>query len=76
MKTFHVKAIKDSDDNLAEQILITLKNKGMIDFWEINPANNTEPAKAATEEQVQEIIDEAELGPFYSEKEAKDILDL
>jgi len=76
MKTFHVKAINDSDDNLAEQILITLKNKGMIDFWEINPADNTEEAKPATEEQVQEIIDESELGPFYTEKEAKDILDL
>jgi hypothetical protein len=48
----------------------------MIVFEEEKPDIRSKEATPATEEQVQEIIDEAELGPYYSEKEAKKILNL
>jgi hypothetical protein len=48
----------------------------MIVFQEHNADASPKKSTPATDEQVQEIIDEAELSPYYSEKEAKDILNL
>lgn len=76
MKTFRVKATRESDGDLVWQILKTLERKGMIVFEEEKPELRSKEATPATDEQVQEIIDEAELGPYYSEKEAKNILNL
>jgi hypothetical protein len=76
MKTFHIKAVKDSDQELVLKILETLERKGMIVFQEHNADASPKKSTPATDEQVQEIIDEAELSPYYSEKEAKDILNL
>jgi hypothetical protein len=76
MKTFQVKAVKESDQELVLKILQTLERKGMIVFKEEDPGASPKKSTPATDEQVQEIIDEAELSPYYSEKEAKDILNL
>ncbi|MCF0053257.1 hypothetical protein LXM25_24515 [Dyadobacter sp. LJ53] len=76
MKTFHVEVMNESEEELITKILENLKQKGMINFFEDhNDAASNKPV-SASEEQVQEIIDEAELGPYYSEKEAKNILNL
>ncbi|MEO6288060.1 MAG: hypothetical protein ABIN80_06525 [Dyadobacter sp.] len=76
MKTFQVKAVKESDQELVLKILQTLERKGMIVFEEDYEGAIPKKSTPATDEQVQEIIDEAELSPYYSEKEAKDILNL
>lgn len=81
MKTYRVKAVRESEENLVLDILQNLQRKGTIVFEEEQPDGKREgsrpkEAAPATEEQVQEIIDEAELGPYYSEQEAKNILHL
>jgi hypothetical protein len=81
MKTYRVKAVRESDDEMVLSILQNLVRKGTIVFEEEKPgnqqlANRSKEAAPATDEQVQEIIDEAELGPYYSEQEAKKILHL
>jgi ribosomal protein S19E (S16A) len=76
MKTFHIEVTNESEEELITKILENLQQKGMIKFSE-EPGNQVnEKRSPASEEQVQEIIDEAELGPYYSEKEAKNILNL
>lgn len=74
MKTYRVKTVGKSDTELVESVLRSLQQKGIIVFEE----ENTGPKETApaTEEQVQEIIDEAEIGPYYSESEARKILNL
>lgn len=60
-------------------VLQSLQRKGTLVFEEEltnQEHHHSEAATPATEEQVQEIIDEAELGPYYSEQEAKKILHL
>ncbi|QRR01871.1 hypothetical protein [Dyadobacter sandarakinus] len=76
MKSFHVKAVKESDEEMVTAILRGLQKKGWIVLADDEAHTPSEELTPATEEQVQEIIDEAELGPFYSEKEAKNILNL
>ncbi|MCE6992410.1 hypothetical protein [Dyadobacter sp. CY323] len=76
MKTFQVKIIKQSESEVIEKVLQNLQLRGFITFEETNPSESSEETTPATEEQVQEIIGESELAPFYSEKEAKDILNL
>ncbi|WP_353721621.1 hypothetical protein [Dyadobacter sp. 676] len=76
MKTYRVKAVRESDENVVLDILQNLQRQGTIVFEEEQFQNRAKEAAPATEEQVQEIIDEAELGPYYSEKEAKKILHL
>ncbi|SKB56474.1 hypothetical protein [Dyadobacter psychrophilus] len=76
MKTFHIEVTNESEEELITKILENLKQKGMIDFTEQHQDSPNSKAVPASEEQVQEIIDEAELGPYYSEKEAKNILNL
>lgn len=81
MKTYRVKAVRESEEQLVLEILQNLQRKGTIVFEEEQPDGKHEntsskAAAPATEEQVQEIIDEAELIPYYSEQEAKKILHL
>ena len=77
MKTYRVKAIRESDEQLVFDVLQNLQRKGTIVFEEeqSDQARSKAPTPA-TEEQVQEIIDEAELMPYYTEQEAKKILHL
>jgi len=77
MKTYRVKAIRESDQQLVFDVLQNLQRKGTIVFEEEQPDQARSKAPTpATEEQVQEIIDEAELMPYYTEQEAKKILHL
>jgi len=76
MKTFHIEVTNESEEELITKILENLKQKGMINFTGEHHDNASGKRVPASEEQVQEIIDEAELGPYYSEKEAKNILNL
>lgn len=69
MKTFQLTILKDNDEVL--RVLNELVAKQLIEFKE-----TTDDVVAPSEDQVQEIIDESELGPYYSEKDAKDILNL
>lgn len=74
MKTFLVKVLQDADQGAVTAMLKKMAAEKTIEFEETSlDFNEPEPA---TDDQVQEIIDEAELGPYYSEKEAKDILNL
>ena len=77
MKTYQIKIMNDTEQESVENILRDLVQKGTIEFNEVT-ASQEENAKphAATEDQIEEIIDESEIGPYYSEKEAKDILKL
>lgn len=76
MKTYRVKAVRESEEQLVLEILQNLQRKGTIVFEEEHPEKSAKAATPATEEQVQEIIDEAELMPYYTEQEAKKILHL
>jgi hypothetical protein len=77
MKTFKIHAIDATNTELVEKILDTLVQRGLISLQsEYSDTEYSEKATPATEEQVQEIIEEAELGPYYSEKQAKEILNL
>lgn len=76
MKTFHIEVTNESEEELITKILENLQQKGMIKFSEAHVNGSSYTSVPASEEQVQEIIDEAELGPYYSEKEAKNILNL
>ena len=76
MKTFQVKVLTQKDEALVENLLKDLAQKGSIEFSENAPESADEKLHPASENQVQEIIDESEIGPYYSEKEAKDILNL
>lgn len=76
MKTFHIAVTNESEEELIGKILENLQQKGMIKFSEENSHDSDARRVPASEEQVQEIIDEAELGPYYSEQEAKNILNL
>ena len=75
MKMYQIEVVDEADTDLVWKILQTLEQRGLITVKSGTHAES-EKATPATEEQVQEIIDEAELGPYYSEKEAKDILNL
>lgn len=74
MKTFRIKILNDETEGHVRQLLAELEANGSIqlseDQWEPTSDRRTE----VSENQAQEMIEEAELGPYYSEKEAKDIL--
>lgn len=76
MKTYRVKTILESEEQSVFEILQNLQLKGTIVFEEEPIEPRPKATTPATEEQVQEIIDEAELIPYYSEQEAKKILHL
>jgi hypothetical protein len=74
MKTFRIEIKEESNYEKVITALRTLESEGIIKFEETR--QDTDEAEPATEDQVQEIIAESELGPYYSEKEAKEILNL
>lgn len=76
MKTYQIKVLADQDETTVSDILTDLANKGIIEFSAGSPQQAENKRQEASEDQVQEIIEESELGPYYSEKEAKDILNL
>jgi hypothetical protein len=71
MKTYHIKLLTNAGEEIVTRVLSELSQRGMIEFSETD-----EEAVPASEDQVQEIIEEAELTPYYSENEAKKILNL
>jgi len=77
MKTFQIKVLAEQDEETIKNLLNDLAQGGSIEFWEnTSDLEEQEKPHPASENQVQEIIDESEIGPYYSEKEAKDILNL
>lgn len=75
MKTFKITVQQEANHIKVMELLQKLALEGIIEYQESTGDDSQEP-HAATENQVQEMIDEAELGPYYSEKEAKQILNL
>ena len=75
MKTFQVKVLAQNNEETVISLLTELANKGIVEFHE-----GTESAEnksvPVSEDQAQEIIEESEIGPYYSEKDAKDILNI
>ncbi len=53
------------------QLLNGLVDENIIELQQINNY-----AKSANEEQVEEMIEEAALGPYYTDKEARRILNI
>lgn len=76
MKTFQIRVNNEADEELVAKLLESLAAKGIIEFEYEHSRGDYKKTAPASEEQVQEIIDEAELGPYYSEEEAKNILKL
>lgn len=76
MKTYQIKVLADQDETTVSEILTDLANKGIIEFSAGTSQQTDNKREEASEQQIQEIIEESELGPYYSEKEAKDILNL
>ena len=74
MKTFTIKVQRESDTTGVTQLLEKLASEGTIVYQECT--DSAQELHPATENQVQEIIDEAELAPYYSDKEAKRTLNL
>ena len=75
MKTFQVKVLAQNNEETVINMLTELANKGIIEFED---GSDSKPEKSVpvSEDQAQEIIEESEIGPYYSEKDAKDILNI
>ena len=71
MKTFQLTILKDKDVDQVMNVLSGLVIVGMI-----NVKENAVSAVAPSYDQVEEMIDESELSPYYSEEQIKDILHL
>lgn len=69
MKTYTITILQADAENDITAALTQWQSSGRIRFSE-----NHEAAEPVSEEQAQEMIDEAEIGPYYSEEEAKKIL--
>jgi acetolactate synthase regulatory subunit len=76
MKTYQIKILANQDEPTVLEVLTVLAKKGIIAFSESTSELQDNKRTEASADQVQEIIEESELGPYYSEKEAKDILNL
>lgn len=74
MKTFLVKVLAESDLKRFTELLQELSDQKVLEFREAD--NELDQPEEPTDEQVQEIIDESEIGPYYSEGDAKKILHL
>ena len=71
MKTFQLTVLMEKDTDKVMYVLSGLVVAGMISVIE-----NVEIGTIPTYEQVEEMIDESELSPYYSEEQIKDILHL
>jgi len=71
MKTLKITILTEQDYQKVTLVLQELQNQKLIQIH----SNESTPL-ILSHEQMEEIIDESELGPFYSEEEAKAILHL
>ena len=71
MKTLKITILAELDSQKVMLVLQELQNQKLIQIH----SNESTPL-ILSHEQMEEIIDESELGPFYSEEEAKAILHL
>ncbi len=71
MKTFQLTILTEKDADKVMNVLNGLVVAGMINMTE-----NVENAVTPNFDQVDEMIDESELSPYYSEEQIKDILHL
>ena len=71
MKTFQLTILNDKDVDQVMNVLSGLVIVGMIDIKE-----NAVSVVAPSYDQMEEMIDESELSPYYSEEQIKDILHL
>ncbi|CAG5003402.1 hypothetical protein DYBT9275_03144 [Dyadobacter sp. CECT 9275] len=71
MKTFLLTILPDADSAKIMNIL-----QDLVDQKSIELKTYSQQPVSASEEQIDEMIDESELGPYYTEQEAKDILKL
>lgn len=68
MKTYLIN-IADANSTKVLDVLKTLVDQNLIELKEYNA-----PAMNASDDQIDEMIDESELGPYYTEEEARRIL--
>ena len=75
MKTLQVKILAVKDEEMVTTLLNDLVQKGVIEFFAVSDyqLNKSTPV---SEDQAQEIIEESEIGPYYSEQDAKNILNI
>jgi len=71
MKTFQITISNEADSQKVMDVLYDLQSRNLIEIHEPTVA-----AVSPSYEQIEEMIDESELGPYYSEEEAKAILHL
>ncbi|HEV7382139.1 MAG TPA: hypothetical protein VGN64_20225 [Dyadobacter sp.] len=74
MKTFKIKILNEETEGHVRQLLAELVANGSVQLTESQSEEAPDRRKEVTENQAQKMIEEAELGPYYSEDEAKDIL--
>ena len=71
MKTFQIAILKEADNQRVTDLLQDLQRQNLIEIKQI-----VEASVSPSHEQIEEMIDESELGPYYSEEEARGILGL
>jgi len=76
MKTFQLTVLTEKDADKVMYVLSGLVIAGMISVVENVEIGATSNGAAPTYDQVEEMIDESELSPYYSEQEVKNILHL
>tara|TARA_R110002124_G_scaffold286055_1_gene465795 strand:+ start:105 stop:314 length:210 start_codon:yes stop_codon:yes gene_type:complete len=69
MKSYQLNIL--SEDSQVFEILNELVSKNQIQLHEIK-----KQSISANDQQIGEMIEEAELGPYYSKKQAQEILNL
>ncbi|WAC11412.1 hypothetical protein [Dyadobacter pollutisoli] len=71
MKTLQITILTETDSEKVMHVLQELQDQKLIEIHEVKTA--TAPPSY---EQIEEIIDESEIGPYYSAEEARAILKL
>ena len=76
MKTFQLTVLTEKDADKVMYVLSGLVIAGMISVIENVEIGAAPTGAPPTYDQVEEMIDESELSPYYSEQEVKNILHL
>lgn len=76
MKTFQLTVLTEKDADKVMYVLSGLVVAGMISVIENIEIGAAPTGTSPTYEQVEEMMDESELSPYYSEQEVKNILHL
>lgn len=71
MKTYQLKIIEMASEGAILKVLSEFAARGVIQWSELDASQTL---KDPTEAQSQEIVEESELGPFYSNEETRNIL--